>query len=416
VWGWGSPHSTITCAALETLPAWQKEKLGNEWTPLGVLYCAIPDLVYTRKDLAPYAMLDSRPGIVYLTNLHLPATPQENFEILRFFIGKAVASLQTNNLAGAARYCGTLAHVLEDWGCPAHAVPGDNMFTLFKQFLPPPPTFQNTLLHGPIENGTFVLSPGGRPPCLLGTSVNEAAFHLLRRAQDATLRARSQIIPIIQSLYAGDTNAVNSAQKVVADFDVQVVADALHTVFCLGHKTFDARDQERLASVDLSAMNPLETPDLYFPQTSFFSKPYWGFPSTGQILRNGAEAAPLLLNVTENGQNVRRTFTSGLGTGTRSTLTFLIPANVYQRFTAQVGLQAELCTAGHGHVIFGVRGNGQVLANLGPVSGGAPSLTVDVTLTGITNLQLTATSASGDGTGNYAIWADPRLVKAPVLP
>ncbi len=409
-WGWGSPHATITQAALKTLPAWQREALGDELAPLGDLYCIIPDLVHTRKDLRPYAMTDSRPGVVYLVNLHLPATPSENYELLRTFMGKAVAALQTNNIADASRYSGILAHMLEDWGCPAHVAPGDNMFNLFKQFLPPPPSFSGTLLHSPIENGTFTLAPGDRPPCLLGTSVDEAAFHLLRRVQEATVHARGKIIPIIQALYAGDTNAVNAAQQSAAAFDVHVVADALHTVFCLGRQRFDARDQARLASVDLSAHTPLEAPDLHFPQASFFSKPYWGYPTAGQFLRYGDEAAPLLLKVTENGQTNMRTFTSGMGTGTRSTLTYLIPSNVYQRFTARVGLQAELGVSGH--VMFGIFGNGQSLARLGPVSGDAPAQPVDVTLAGVTNLQLTATSASGDGTGNYAIWAEPTLLKA----
>ena len=72
--GWGAPHGTITQAALKTLPAWQQETLGAELQPLSALYCIIPDLVYTRKDLAPYAAMDSHPGVLYLVNLHLPAS------------------------------------------------------------------------------------------------------------------------------------------------------------------------------------------------------------------------------------------------------------------------------------------------------------------------------------------------------
>ena len=50
----------------------------------------------------------------------------------------------------------------------------------------------------------------------------------------------------------------------------------------------------------------------------------------------------------------------------------------------------------------------------GPIAGAAPVQSVDVALAGVTNLQLTVTSASGDGTGNYAVWANPRLEKAPL--
>ena len=55
--------------------------------------------------------------------------------------------------------------------------------------------------------------------------------------------------------------------------------------------------------------------------------------------------------------------------------------------------------------------NGRSLARLGPITGGMSAQALDVTLAGVTNLQLTATSAGGDGTSNYAVWAEPRLVK-----
>ncbi len=46
-----------------------------------------------------------------------------------------------------------------------------------------------------------------------------------------------------------------------------------------------------------------------------------------------------------------------------------------------------------------------------PLRGDSPSRTVDVSLVGITNLKLTATSAGGDGAGNYAVWGAPTLIK-----
>lgn len=408
-WGWGGPHGTITQASLKALPAWQQEALGTELQPLGSLYCAIPDLVHTRKDLAPYAMMDSRPGIVYLVNLHLPATPAENYEYLRYFLDKAVAAMQTNAVADATRFAGTLAHFLEDWGCPAHSVPNDNMFTLFKQFLPPPDDYRHTPLHGPVENGTFDLALSGYKPRLLGTTVDEAAFTLLQRSQEATVYARGQVVPIIQALYADDTNAWNAAQQKAALFDAKLVADALYTFLCLGHRQIAPAEAAPLRTVDLSAFAPLEAPNLYIPQSAFFGKPKWGHAIMGAALKDGKEAVPLKLNVDENGKVTVRTFPSGIGTGTRSTLSYLIPKNVYTRFTAQVGLHAELGKTGN--VTFEVLGNGRSLARIGPLLGDAPSRTVDVNLAGVTNLQLTATSAGGDGSGNYAVWGAPALIK-----
>ena len=403
---WGGPHGAITRAATAALPEWQKTLFGKELQPLGFYYCIIPDMVYTDKTNAPFATMDAYPGVRYLRILHIPATPAENYEVLRFFLGRAVTSFGEGKAGDAARYAGTLSHALEDWGCPAHVVPNDNMFTLFKQFLPPPSEQSYALLHGPVENGTFDVALGDYRPQLLGTSVDEAAFNLLRRVQGATVFARSQTIPIIQALYAENTNAVNAAQQKAAAHGAKVVADALYTLGCLSQKRFE--EASSLASADLSQWSPLEAPDLYMPQTSFFGKPQWGHATTGVILRDG-KPEPLRLCIAEQGKTEVKTFASGIGTGTRSVLTYLIPADVYGRLTAHAGLHAELGKTGK--VTFEISGNGKRLASLGPVTGDAPAQWADVPLTGVTNLQLVVTSAGGDGTGNYAIWGAPTLHK-----
>ncbi len=405
---WGAPHCTITRAATAALPEWQKQLLGAELGPLGDRYCLIPDTINTDKENASFAIMDAYPGVRYLKLLHVPVAPLENHEVLRFFLGKAVSSLTAGKTGDAARYAGTLSHVLEDWGCPAHVAPGDNMFTLFKQFLPPPEAQQYALLHSPIESGSFDIDLGAYRPHLLGTSADEAAFNLLRRVQGATLHARAQTIPIIQALYKGDTPAANAAQQVAAEYDAKMVADALFTVCCLSQRRF--ADAAALGALDLSNLIPLEAPDLYMPQTAFFSKPYWGYATPGVILSEG-QPVPLKLNVSERGQTVVRSFAAGIGTGTRSVLTYLLPPGVYRRFTAQAGLHADL--GKNGNVTFEVSGNGRPLVTLGPVGGGTPAQAIDVPLAGVTNLQLTVTSAGGDGTGNYAVWASPLLCKQP---
>ncbi len=408
--GWGAPHGPITRAALDALPPWQREALGAEREPLERLYCIIPDLVFTRQDLAPYAMMDSRPGVVYLTGLHLPGTAPENLEILRSFLGRAVAALQTNGVAEAARYGGTLAHLLEDWSCPAHSAPRDNMFTLFKQFLPPPESHRYALLHGPVENGNFSVNLAGYRPQLLGTTVDEAAFHLLRRSQEGTVFARGQVVPILRALYCGDTNGCDVAQEKAAQVGARLTADALYTLLCLGTRRIDPAEATPPAFADLSAFAPLEAPDLYLPQTAFFSKPHWGHATVGVCLKAGQEPVPLRLLMAQGGSDGVRTFERGVGTGTRSTLSYLLPPHVYARFTATVGLHAELGAAGH--VTFSVLGNGLPLAGA-TLRGGDPAVCLDVPVGGVTNLQLTVTSAGGDGSGNYAVWAEPRAIKAP---
>jgi hypothetical protein len=405
---WGEPHKAITQAALAALTDAERAQLGAELGPLGTQYCLIPDRVYEGKEVAKYAMMDSHPGVTYLVNLHLPAQQPENYEILRFFMGKAVAAFQAGNLGDAARYAGTVSHALEDWSCPAHVVPGDNMFTLFQQFLPPPDAMRNKLLHSPVEAGKFAVSIGDFKPTLLGATVDEAAFNLLQRLNAATILARAQTIPIIQALYAGDSNAVTTAQLKAATKGATVVADALHTILCLGSQKLDAGALAQFYAVDLSQCWPLEATNLFFSQQTFFSKPYWGHAQMGGVLEGGSNAVPIKLRFAENGGVSVKEFAHGIGTGTRSSLTYFVPAGVYRRFTVLAGLHPEL--GAKGGVEFAIFGNDKKLASVA-LTGDQPAHRFDCDLAGVTNLQLVATAKGGDPKANYAIWAEPRLIK-----
>lgn len=411
-WG-GKPHQTITKAAVRVLPAWQQGRLGDELAKLADSYCLIPDQVHTDKENAPFARMESRPGQVYLVNLHLPAQQPQNLEMLGYFVGKAVQAIKAHKIKDAARFMGTVGHMLEDYGCPAHAVPGDNMFTLFQQFLPPAENMKGKLLHGPIENGEFDLGIEGYQPSLLGTTVAEAAWRLLQRANEATINARSTIIPIIQALYADDAKAVAAGQRKAAVTDAQVVADAFYTILCLGADKFDAGERESLRSVGIDSCFPLEAVNLYFPQSEFFGSPYWGYPRDGVVLERGEKEVPIKLRIAKDGAIVEKVFAHGISVGMGKSLSYLVPAGVYQRFTVLAGLQCEL--GAKGRVEFTVNGDGKRLATA-TVSGDEPARCVDCDLTGVSQIQLQAISRTRDAKSNYAIWAEPRLIKAKARP
>ena len=407
-WAWSEPHLAITKAALEVLPAWQQALLGKEREPLAGNFCLIPDHVYSDKENRKFAMMDSSPGEVYLKKLHLPEQQPENLETFRYFIGKAVDALRAGNIGDAARYMGTIAHTIEDFGSPSHALPGDNMFTLLQQFLPPPEAMKDQLLHSPVESGEIIVNVKAYKPCLLGTTVDEAAWHLLHRVNDEIINARSTTIPIIQALYAGDKDAVVTHQLKAATFDAQVVADAFHTILCLGTQKIEVGDQVPLKSVAIGAFFPLEAVNLYYPQAQFFSAPYWGHARSGVTLEDGKKAVPLKLRVEEKSGSLTENFSNGISVGMGKPLTFLLPKGVYHRFTALAGLHPDL--GAKGRVEFALLGDGKPLASA-IVNGTDPAHEFDCDISGVTQLQLTATSRGLDAKSNYAIWAEPMLIK-----
>lgn len=404
VLGWGEPHHAITRAALDVLPAWQKEALGGELTQLGDSYCMIPDNVFTDKENAKYAKMESVPNEVYLKILHLPTQQPEYLEVMRYFMEQAVASLRNGKPGDAARYMGTVCHQIEDYGSPSHTVPGDNMFTLLQQFLPPSDAMKGQLMHGPIENGDFKVSIEGYKPALLGTTVNEAAWRLMHRVHDEILNARSTTVPIIQALYKEDKENVVKHQLRAATMDAQVVADAVYTMLCLGMQKFAVEEQAALKQVQIGSFFPLEAASCYYPQSQFFSSPNWGHARSGVILAGGTAEIPLKLCVGSS----NREFKNGISAGMGKPLTFLLPKDVYSRFTVLAGLHPEL--GAKGRVEFTISGDGKVLTTV-ILNGTDPAKLLECDVTGVQELQLSLTSRGLDAKSNYAIWAEPTLVK-----
>jgi len=402
---WGEPHHAITKAALETLPAWQKELLGTEFEALSARHCMIPDNVYSDKENAKYAAMESSPGEVYLQKLHLPQADQMvNRESLRYFMEKAVTSIKEGRIADAARYMGTICHVIEDYGSPSHTVPGDNQFTLLQQFMPATPVMEGKLLHGPIENGDFAVTIGDYQPRLLGTGVEEASWRLLHRVHEGIINARSTTVPIIQALYAGDEKARVTHQLRAATKDAQVVADAMHTILCLGAGKLETEAQKACEQTSIATFWPIEAVHLYYPQSHFFSSPYWGHPCSGGVMEGGTKALPIKLRIAE----AEQIFTDGIGTGMGKALTFHLPKGVYQRFTVLAGLQSGL--GAKGRVEFTIVGDGKPLAS-SIVNGTDPAHAFECDVSSVSLLQLNVVSKGLDPKSHYAVWAEPMLRK-----
>lgn len=409
---WSQPHQAITRAALERLPDAQRTLLGEEVALLGDDYCLIPDHVFTDRANAKFAMVDDKPKEIYRLNLHLPAQQPENLETIRYFLGKAVAAAQSRNIKDAARYMGTICHQIEDYGSPSHTMPGDNMFTLLQQFLPPSEAMRDKLLHSPVESGELTVTIPDYTPKLLGTTVNEAAWKLMHRIHEGIINARSTTIPIIQALYVGDAKTVEHHQLKAATFDAKIVADALYTILCIGTRTPEDLEESpegiALKSTPIAAYYPLEAASLYFPQTQFFSSPHWGHARSGVVLAEGKQALPLKLQVDSKTGPKEQEFSEGISAGMGRSLTFLLPAGVYSRFTVLAGLHSEL--GAKGKVEFTITGDGKPLASA-VVSGTEPAHALECDLSGVSELQLTLNSKGGDPKSNYAIWANPTFQK-----
>ena len=203
--------------------------------------------------------------------------------------------------------------------------------------------------------------------------------------------------------------ASNLAQQKAGEFDAAVVADAVHTVLSLAHQRFDPEAVASLQQVDLSARIPLEAPNLAIPQSAFFSKPYWGHPTRGVSLREGNVPVPIRL-VTPDSTLGDTPLEEAVAVGTRSTLTYAVPRGVYDRLEVWAGLHAELGAGGN--VVFEIKGGDGKTLGKTQVRGDQPARRLSAPLAGQSRVQLVTTAGSPDSTSNYAVWGQPRLLKA----
>jgi hypothetical protein len=407
--GWSEPHLAITHAALRVLPQGDRDFLGEELQFLGDRYCLIPDHVFSDPANARFAMMETRPGERYLTILHLPTTPPEYEEVLRYFMGKAVDAFRENRKGDGARYCGTICHLIEDYASPSHVVPGDNMLTMMRQFVRPSTGMRHRLMHGPVESGSLAVSIEGYAPRILGNSVNEMAWRLTHRIHEGIVNARSTTVPILRALDEGDQKAADEHRLRAARLDACIVADALVSILWVsqGHSRGEAAPS--LDTASLGGLYPLEAPALYYPQKQFFGSPNWGHPTHGYLLRDGEHEEPLRLRVAEEGAAAAvREFSEGIASGGRSTLTYGLPHGVFSRFQAWVGMQVDL--GAEGAADFTVLGDGRVLAQVG-VEGAQVAVRVDCAVSGVRQLQLVTAGRGALPKKNYTVWGGPTLVK-----
>lgn len=106
------------------------------------------------------------------------------------------------------------------------------------------------------------------------------------------------------------------------------------------------------------------------------------------------------------------TYSKGLGVHANSTITYTLPANTYERFQSDIGVDDETC--GAGSVVFKVWADSEATARYT-----SPTLTqsdaaasIDIDASNVTTLKLEVTDG-GNGVGcDHADWANARLTSA----
>lgn len=364
-------HNDMTRAAVEVLPAWQREMLGSQEEPLVSDYCGYPDQA-AYSEWAPsspaqeealrwqymekgrqyhYWMLESwERGAHHRMRHEVPIEENHGFFIrgAEFFFSSIEKSILKNDLAGAAKYAGSFMHANQDPATPIHCLEDshglgwqalESLFHQGSQF-DPANSAVRLLAQVPRMGG---LNVEGYQPRLLGTSPAEAAFQLYRRHVEVLRYSRGQLLKVIDLARQNQWDQASRLLQISEEGGAQISADILFTALSMAGRRFDARQVQTLETVDLSRFPPIDAPSL-------LSRPYGFSPiACGYALSPDGQKAPLRLKIAvTNGYEVQE-IASGLATGGHVLgyrLAWLLPAGVYQTFTCQAGLHPDFTNPG----------------------------------------------------------------------
>ncbi len=231
---WHDPvHALITRAAVLALPLEMRHFWGAETDRLIARYCLYPDEYHgaaaeRKAAMRPYCEVKGRP-------IHNVTWKRgEDIESLEYLLGNLVEKIRSRDVAAGAQYAGTLAHMLEDSTCPAHALtPPDSPLNIMRDLLPPPPGKEDIKLHTVIERSAPELDLGSRAPRSAGSSIPAAAANLLDRTYVAIKSNRADLIELVRATYAGEVQAMDKFRHKASVVGAELLSDAYYTAFLL---------------------------------------------------------------------------------------------------------------------------------------------------------------------------------------
>ena len=251
------PHQQITRAAVDSLPAAMQESLGLEKEMLIWVNCMYPDRYRGLAQAGPEK--DPNPGprdrAALKIYCEMPdgrpihnVTQKRAEDIASFehLLQSIIGEVRRGDMAAAARYMGTLAHLIEDSCSPAHAapLPAAVIELRKRQTIPNPPPWVGRLnehgtgltagnLHAAIELTTLPFHLRGREPRRVGDNVAAVAAVLLDRCYAIVAENRADLLDMVRATYADDVPVMERLRSRAARHAAELLADAYYTALSL---------------------------------------------------------------------------------------------------------------------------------------------------------------------------------------
>jgi hypothetical protein len=325
-----------------------------------------------------------------------------------YLMSRALDSYRAGNLEDFIKFIGCLSHLFGDTTQAAH-LGVDISLAFIAQLMPKPdtPEFADFHYHTSIEAVTGTCGDL-RSPQLLGMSLEETAWRLAQRCGQAVVDCRQYIVPILQALFAGEQKKAEELAGPAVTIAAQLTADAMVTIMLIGDQAITAEQRAELAEVDLRLQ---KTDD------ALHDLVYGGPVLDGNkdVPPNNAPITPgKLLLPDGTWQSIKGIGVlphSGMSGPRECRMTYRLPKGVFQRFSALVGMHADL--ARDGACDFVIEADGQEIYRSGRMTAQTPAHEIELNISTTQVLTLKVEDANDGATfwHNHAFWGQPRLRK-----
>ena len=350
-----------------------------------------------RKYFSPKEIRNTHPKI--------RPTLRDNLPAVSFYARNAFRAARRGDAVEAARFIGVFSHFIGDLSQPAHHFVGEKY-----DLLPPPPHLTNCELHVNTERpATTTTRPRGRP-ATLGLSVDELVFRIESRLINLQKSAVAAIVPLVQAFYAGRGERMNRHFDHIMAEAAELLADFCHTVARLAEGKIDTDDLRACGKCDLRAVAPMA----YDVEGLWGGRPILDFITTKDALA----ARPFKMTVATKGEKWTAPVKGicaipyAMPAKNRplwSWIEYKLPKNVFSRFEALVGLDAELRP--QASYDFEVVADGKVIGAARGAADGDAARKVSADISGARKLRLVVRTDGSTDKLAYPIWGEPKLVR-----
>ncbi len=334
------------------------------------------------------------------------ASARTHFFDMRHPLEHTLACLRQGDLEEACRFLGVFSHHLGDFGEPAHYY--EQEITLL---VPPPPDRVNCNPHRMIEETVSRITRIDHQPQVLGDTIDSILMRLEGRCRELYETTLGVIVPMLSAIYHGERGTAGALVDPVVGQTAAVMADVLHTLWCVHAGRWTVEERRVLAACRLDRMEPAA----YDVEYNYGCRPIRRAITIDQV----GHAMPLQLRL-DPGDPRAVSPVEGLcviphalpirGTPYQAVLEFDLPPGSFTQFTCTAGLLAGFTPQARCRFI--VEADGQRLFESAERVEQSPAIVIDCDVASRHRLKLVVLTDGSTDKLAMPIWARPTVSRA----